>query len=327
MSITPKVLICSASPDRLNHNAALLSYVGRGFSEVLSPEQVMTRSYDYAVEAVKRFQPDLVVVFGSCMPACCDYTGIKNYCVKSGAKLAFWLHDDPYEFDFNEKIYPYADFVFSNDQWAVTHIDHPKAFHLPLAADRQAHFRPIGEKMDRDFFFCGVGFPNRQQLLIDCAPMLSSFKVEVFGDQWPASLSFCRNTRLSNESLPDYYASSLATLNVGRRFNLANSRYQLDARTPGPRTFEAAMAGGVQCVYLEGLELADYFDFDTEILVFDSPSELLSLIDMLKSDPKRRRQIAVLTQARALKDHTYANRADKLLTICGFSPVKRPSAV
>ncbi|HXL72168.1 MAG TPA: glycosyltransferase [bacterium] len=322
----PKVLICSASPDRLNHNAALLSYVGRGFSEALSPEQVMTSSYDYAVEAVQRFQPDLVVVFGSCMPACCDYTGLKNHCVKSGARLAFWLHDDPYEFDCNEKIYPYADFVFSNDQWAVTHIDHPKAFHLPLAADRQAHFRPIGEKMDRDIFFCGVGFPNRQQLLIDCAPMFSSFKVEVFGDKWPAFLSFCRNKRLSNESLPDYYASSLATLNVGRRFNLANSRYQLDARTPGPRTFEAAMAGAVQCVYLEGLELADYFEFDTEILVFDSPSELLSLIGMLKSDLKRRRQIAELAQARALKDHTYTNRADKLLTICGFSPVKRSSA-
>ena|GEM_PF-459015 len=325
MSVTPKVLICSASPDRLNHNAALLSYVGRGFSEILSQEQVMTSSYDYAAEAVKRFQPDLVVVFGSCMPACCDYTTLKNNCVKSGAKLAFWLHDDPYEFDSNEKIYPYADFVFSNDQWAVTHIDHPKAFHLPLAADRQAHFRPIGEKMDRDFFFCGVGFSNRQQLLADCTELLKPFHVEIFGDQWPSSLSFCKNIRLPNESLPDYYAASLATLNVGRRFNLANSKYQLDARTPGPRTFEAAMAGAVQCVYLEGLELADYFDFGTEILVFDSPSELRELMNNLKRDGSRRRQIAERSQARALRDHTYARRASKLLSICGFADAVQPS--
>jgi spore maturation protein CgeB len=243
MSVAMKVLICSASPDRLNTNAALLHYVGRGFGEILPQECVMTCSYDYAVEAAKGFHPGLVVVFGSCMPACCDYTGLKNYCVENGAKLAFWLHDDPYEFDSNEKIYSYADFIFSNDKWAVTHIDHPRAFHLPLAADPQAHFRPVGGRMDRDLFFCGVGFPNRQQLLTDCAELLSPFSVEVYGDQWLNTLSFCENTRLPNESLPDYYASSLATLNMGRRFNLANSRYQLDAGTPGPRTFEAAMAG------------------------------------------------------------------------------------
>ncbi len=313
-----KVLICSASPDRLNTNAVLLTYVGRGFSEVLPKGNVTTSSYDRAVEAAKEFQPDLIVVFGSCMPACCDYTGLKGYCLRTGAKMAFWLHDDPYEFDFNEKIYPYADFVFSNDKWAVTHIDHPKAFHLPLAADPQAHFRPVKDHLDRDLFFCGVAFPNRQELLTDCATVLAPFHAEVYGDQWPASLSFCRNERLPNDSLPDYYASSLTTLNVGRRFNLANSRYQLDAGTPGPRTFEAAMAGAVQCVYLEGLELTQYFDLGTEILVFDSPAELKSLLEGLKKDPQRRRQIAERSQARAQRDHTYARRAQDLLFACGF---------
>jgi spore maturation protein CgeB len=309
LSANLKVLVCSASPDQVNHNAVLRGYAGRGFSEILPEGHVMTCSFEHAIEATKRFHPELVVVFGSCMPASCDYTGLRTSCSRSGAALVFWLHDDPYEFDFNYKIYQYADFIFSNDKWAVTHINHPNVFHLPLAADPQAHFRHLGSEMDRDVFFCGVGFPNRRQLLIDCAEMLSPFRVEVLGAEWPETLNFCRNTRVPNEALPSYYATSLVTLNIGRRFNLANSKYQLDATSPGPRTFEAAMAGAVQCVYLEGLELADYFIFGEEILVYDSPSELYTLVDELRSDALLRKQIAEKSQARALKDHTYAARA------------------
>jgi spore maturation protein CgeB len=102
------------------------------------------------------------------MPSSCDYTGLRSYCSSSSAALAFWLHDDPYEFDFNYKVYQYADFIFSNDKWAAVHIDRPNVFHLPLAADPKVHFRPINSNMDRDVFFCGVAFPNRQQLLGDC---------------------------------------------------------------------------------------------------------------------------------------------------------------
>ena len=308
------VLICSASPDRVNNNAVLRSYVARGFAEVLSEKQVMSCSLDYAVNAAQHFQPDLIVVFGSCMPASCDYTGLRNYCVRSGAALAFWLHDDPYEFDFNSKIYDYADLIFSNDKWATEHISHPRVFHLPLAADPQAHFRPIVSMMERDVFFCGVGFPNRRQLLADCAKGLAPFRVEVSGADWDEQLSFCQNRRMPNEALPDLHATSLLTLNMGRRFNLANSKYQLDATTPGPRTFEAALSGTVQCAYIEGLELSDYFTFDEEILVFDAPHELIEVIDSLRADPARRREIAERSQARAMHDHTYAARAAVILS-------------
>lgn len=318
MSTKFNVLVCSASPDQVNTNTVLRSYVGRGFSEILPVGNVMTCSFDYAVEAARRFHPELVVVFGSCMPASCDYTDLRTYCSRSSAVLVFWLHDDPYEFDFNYKIYNYADFIFSNDKWAVTHMDHPRVFHLPLAADPQAHYRQLKGEIERDVFFCGVGFPNRRQLLVDCAENISSFRVEVLGAEWPESLKFCNNTRVSNEVLPDYYATSLVTLNLGRDFNLANRKYQLDATTPGPRTFEAAMSGAVQCAFLDGFELSDYFIFGEEILIFDSPSELRVLIDELIADPMGRNQIAEKSQARALKDHTYAKRALQLLSYCGF---------
>lgn len=320
------VLICSGTPDRLNTNAVLRDYVGRGFAEVIPHGRVMTSSFDYAVGAAARMEPDLIVVFGSCMLPGCDFSGLKTYCLRSGAVLVFWLHDDPYEFDFNDKIYPYADFIFSNDRWAAAHIDHPRVFHLPLAGDRSAHFRPVADQMDRDVFFCGVGFANRVQLLTDCAKALAPFGVEIFGAEWPNHLPFCANKRLPNTALPDHYAASLVTLNIGRRHNLANSKYHLDATTPGPRTFEAAMAGAVQCVYVEGMELADYFDFGEEILVFDSAAELRRILEELRAAPPRRRSIAEKAQARALRDHTYARRAATLLQTCGFSAIEAMEA-
>ncbi len=308
-----KVLIASGSPDRVNHNAVLREYVGLGFAQVLGAENVMSCSLDHACSAATRFQPDLVLIFGSCMPDSSDYTALRTSCVRSGATLAFWLHDDPYEFDFNYKIYNLADIIFSNDRWAMEHINHPDVHHMPLGADTAAHYRDIGSVFERDLFFCGAGFSNRVALFADCTTLFNGLRVEVLGADWPANLSFCKNRRVPNAALPDYYASSLATLNIGRRFNLANSKYQLDASTPGPRTFEAALSGAVQCMYFEGAEILEYFESDKEILLFDSPKELVSMLRHLEAEPEKRRSIAMAAQRRAMDEHTYAARARSIL--------------
>jgi spore maturation protein CgeB len=314
METINRVLVCSASPDLINNNAQLRNYVAEGFRDVMGDAAVRVSSLEAAEYIAEEFAPQLVVVFGSCMPAVSVYHGLKNYSLRSGACLAFWLHDDPYEFDFNYKILPIADIIFSNDRWAVTHYQHPRVHHVPLGASRADHYRAARAQKDREVFFCGVGFPNRVQLLRDCASALAGVNVDVRGAEWPGELSFARNERIDNRLLPDYYASSMITLNMGRRFDLANARFNLDAPTPGPRTFEAAMAGTVQCMFVEGLEIYDYFDPDAdEILLFDSPAELRRHIEMLRDDPAKAASIASAGQARALADHTYARRAERIL--------------
>jgi len=311
-----RVLICGASPDAVNNNSVLRGYVGRGFESVGAAIAVRTCSLEIAEHTARDFRPDLVVVFGSCMPAGSYYLGLKMAALDLGACMAFWLHDDPYEFDVAAKIIPLADVIFSNDRWTVTHYEHPRVYHLPLAADRDAHFRaPVAAKA-RDIFFCGVGFPNRVTLLRDCGPVLSGLNVVVSGAEWPPDIAFARNERIPNVELPDWCASSLVTLNLGRRFNLANSRFNLDASTPGPRTFETAAAGTIQCMFVEGLEIEDYYDVEAgEILLFDSPIELRRHVDMLRDDPQHAMSIALAAQDRTLRDHTYENRATRILDV------------
>ena len=316
MSDQLRVLICSASPDSVNHNSVLRGYVATGFRALLGAAQVRVSSLESAAQTVRTFVPQIVVVFGSCMPQVVNYLELKNATLDRGAQLAFWLHDDPYEFDYSYKVEPFADAIFSNDRWATTHYRHPNVHHLPLAADPTAHFRPLRNDKERDVFFCGVGFPNRVALLRDCANALQGLTVSVFGSDWPADLRFAQNRRIINAELPDLHAASLVTLNIGRRFNLANDRFNLDASTPGPRTFEAAASGTVQCLFVEGLEIDDYYDERAdEILLFDTPTQLRRHIEMLRDEPLRAQRIAAAAQRRTLTEHTYERRAARILDV------------
>lgn len=314
---TSNILVCGASPDRLNSNVLLRRYVTRGFREVTTG-LVHETPLELSELACRQADYDLVLVFGSCMPDLCDYLALRRWCDDHVTPLVFWLHDDPYEFDCNYKLFGIADWIFSNDKWATQHYNHPQVHHLPLAACAEAHYRPWSPDKEWDLFFCGVAFDNRIQLFRDCADWLSRYRVKVFGAGWPADLAFAVNTALPNAVLPDYYARSRITINIGRHRSLANQRYQLDPSTPGPRTFEAAMAGTVQCFFVEDLEICDYFDLGTEIELFDSPADLAEIVCRLVEDANGAEQIARAAQAKALARHTYAHRAAELLTCCGL---------
>lgn len=310
------VLVTGASPDNENRNTILRDYVAEGFREVLGADAVTHVPLEVALPTAQRHRPDLVVCFGSCMPDDADYLALRQHCDATGAILAFWLHDDPYEIDFNYRIHGIADIVFSNDRWSAEHYAHPHAFHLPLAASRAAHWKPISPSKDIGIFFCGVAFANRIRLVKDLRHVLQKYDTRILGDQWPEQdLPFARNRRLSNDELSRNYARAMVTLNMGRDYHYANERYRLDPSTPGPRTFEAAMAGTTQMYFVESLEIEDYYEPGKEIVLYDSVAEFERKLEALMADPGACTAIAAAAQARTLADHTYANRARGILDV------------
>lgn len=312
------ILICGASPDRLNSNVLLRRHVANGFREVTTGV-VQETPLELAGMGCQGLRYGLVVIFGSCMPDLCDYLPLRRWCDQRGIPLVFWLHDDPYEFDCHYKLLGIADRIFSNDKWATLHYDHPHVHHLPLAACPTFHFRPWRAEKERDLFFCGVAFDNRIRLFYDCADWLSRYRVDVYGAGWPSDLKVGSNRKIPNENLSDYYAGSRLTINCGRHLSLANHRYCLAPSTPGPRTFEAAMAGTVQCFFVESLEICEYFEFGAEIEPFDHPAQLAAIIRRVTEDPQGAEQTARAAQAKVLAHHTYAHRAAELLRVCGLS--------
>ena len=320
MNQVPKVLICTSFPDRINTNPGIRHSLALGFAEVLGAEAVQESGFMAVLAAAQAFRPDLLVAVGSCMPKECDYLAWRRYCDRTGCRFLFWLTDDPYEFDFDWKVTGLADLLFSSDANSVLLHERPDIVHLPLAASPHLHWREVSRDLDADLFFCGVAFANRQRLLRACEPHLAGYRVEVSGAWWPKDMPLARNQRLSVERICDRYNHARLTLNLGRSLDLANNHFALAPTTPGPRTFEAALAGAVQAFHADGLEIVDYLEPGREILLFDTPLELAMLIEELRDDPERRHAIACASQQRCLAEHTYARRARAMLDACRLSP-------
>ncbi len=311
-----KVLVVGASPDSVNQNTIMRSFVVEGFVDLFGNDYVEESPLEYSYVLAKKFEPNLIVAFGSCMPDECDYSLLRKACDELKIPLIFWLHDDPYEIDFNYRAISVADYIFSNDKWATEFYNHPNSYHLPMAASKSAHFRPQTCNTLQDFFFCGVAFPNRQQLIGDIAPLLRKYKTTILGADWPIDeCEFTENRRVGNSELSDYYQNSKFVINIGRDFNLANDRYQLVPSTPGPRTFEAAMAGAVQLYFVESMEIVEYFEDGSEILLFDDLKGLTDIVERLAENPEARNSIGKNAQRRALKEHTYYERIKSMLEV------------
>lgn len=314
-----EMVITGGTPDHLNWNTVLRSYAAEGFEEVLGSKAVANVPLEMADERVLREHPRLVLVFGSCFVDSCNYSRLRDACDRIGCPLAFWLHDDPYEFDAAARVVRLADHIFSNDRWAAEHYHRDRVWHLPLAASPTAHRRSHNDEMTRDVFFCGIAYKSRRRIIQDLAHVLRSVRTEIFGDGWDSkALPFCINRRVDNAGLADRYAASRVVLNLGRDFHLSNQKYQLDPSTPGPRTFEAAMAGSCQMMFADSLEILDYFKLDEEIVLFDNPKEFEELLTDLLEHPNKRAAIGMAAQARCLKDHTYACRARAMLRCIGL---------
>lgn len=153
---TMRLLIVGASPDRINTNTTLRKYVAEGFFSILGEDNVCNCQLESASEAILRTQPNLVLCFGSCMPDLSGYLELRKSCDQNNIPLAFWLHDDPYEFDYSFKVESIADWIFSNDKWASLHYNHPNTHHLPLAGSPRHHFKPWSNKRKMMFSFAAL---------------------------------------------------------------------------------------------------------------------------------------------------------------------------
>ncbi len=312
-----RVLVTSTVPDRLNSNVAIRSYAATGFAELLGEDAVLCSAYEIAPDVIRREAPDLVFAIGGCGVDGASLNEMRRAADASGARFALWMHDDPYEFDYADRATAVADIIFTCDAWARLHYRFDHVHHLPMAGCPETHFREIKDSDPATvlMFFCGVGYPNRVDFLRQCKPVLESYPVEVYGAHWPSDLTMAVNKRLTAEEMADKARQSLLTLNIGRTLNIANKRYNLPPSTPGPRTFEVALSGSAQIYFVDGLEIAEYFDVSSEIVLFDSVADLRRILERAREEPEVYLNVARAAQQRALRDHTYQRRAETVIAL------------
>ena len=273
---------------------------------------------------------DLLIYVGSVISDAVPHHLISMSARKVGLHSVCWATDDPYEFDFRYRAALYDTYISNDSNASDSYLERGNVYSLPLAAPLtdKREIVPLAKRA-KGMFFCGYPYANRK-LLIDNIlehPDISRSDIIVSGQDWGDRRLNVMKAPKSHDKLIDTYAGSEFVLNIGRTFNLANEQYNLVAQTPGPRTFECALAGTPQLYFGNVTEIENFFQPDEEILVCETVGEIASKIKELRTDQDRWYAIAKNAQIRTSRDHLYDNRVSDLIQIVSqcstFNPLKK----
>jgi glycosyltransferase involved in cell wall biosynthesis/spore maturation protein CgeB len=231
-----------------------------------------------------------------------------------------WVTEDPYEVPVNLANAELFDLVFSNDSASVARYG-AKGRHLPLAACPAMHLLDVRADADcrYDLFFAGTAWPNRVALLKRLLGELSGLRVKLAlpGNEHlpqpdlPLPLS-SYSWRTPNSQFARLANASRVVLTLHREFT-GSAEGSPMAATPGPRLFEVALAGGFQLVDLSLPETGRYLEPDRELAGFVGERDAVEKLRHYLALPDERIAMARAAQQRVRSEHTYRERAGRLL--------------
>ncbi len=309
-----KVLICGSSRLESQANAQVRHSVMNGWCELVGDENVSAANISGAAAVITEMRPDIVVGLGSYLPESTYFGEVARQAKRAGAAMVYWATEDPYEQDASYRIESDFDIVFCCDRWGVNFYTHKHAYHLPLAADARLHYVPVqpGSPRPIDVLFCGVAFSSRKEIVEAIRPSLTGLNISFIGPGWGQFGAGFTDRRIEKDQLIQAYGRSKIVLNLGRSLHFENRRHQIAPSSPGPRTFEVALAGTMQLFHEDTYEIRRYFT-RSELPSFSNPVEFDELLQHYLSSPGQRDQVAIAAQRRALAEHTYAHRAQTVV--------------
>lgn len=284
-----------------------LRSLGKSIDVVLMPPS-------YLLERGALDGADMLLFMGSTSDERCSIEFLPRLARQKGIVSVFWSTEDPYERDFNWRADDFDHFI-SNDAHSVKmDLGRENIHHLPLAGCFQQDYRPLVtmEKRGRNIFFCGAPYQNRQIFVNDLrnAENRNGSKVELHlnGKNWKESGEHASELQMTHSLLIDICSASLFTLYLHRTLDLANEKLKLVSTTPGPRLFEAALAGTVQLCEFTSYEFDQYFDPKSEIQICYSGAEAYQKALGFLERPDEWLSIAASSQYRAVSEHCYEHR-------------------
>ena len=136
------------------------------------------------------------------------------------------------------------------------------------------------------------------------ATHLSVAGLSVHGDpQWKRIHGKCSGDVGYFDALPAFYRSTAININ-STSIQMATSVNQ--------RVFDCPAAGGF-LITDDQKDLSEFFDGDSEIVVYRNLDEVAELVGRFGKDPQARKRIVLNAQRRVLAEHTHAHRLRGLL--------------
>lgn len=196
---------------------------------------------------------------------------------------------------------------------------------LLLAADKTIIYPERDEAFCADISFLGTNLPERRAFFRNVVTNLRKhYDVRVYGQDWTTidrylgylqkigqlyNIPFVKSIRKPKFPLDaerKIYNSSVISINV-------HEEYQRKYGDLNERTFKIPLAGGFEIVDSVST-ISKYFKEDLEIIIAHSESEWYEKIDFFLRHPDKRLSIIKAGRKIVLKEHTYHNRLDTMLS-------------
>lgn len=175
------------------------------------------------------------------------------------------------------------------------------ALFWPEAAHPEIH-KPYDVSFEFDISFVGGKYGGRPRFISKLQKM--GIKVVCFGNGW-------ENGPLSDEEVVKLFSRS--RINLG----FAGVGYSKKLMCLKGRDFEVPMSGGLYLTQ-DNPELSLVYDIGKEILTYKDEKDCVAKIKWLLSNPAEADKIRTAGRIRALKDHTWEKRFEKIFRLAGI---------
>lgn len=172
--------------------------------------------------------------------------------------------------------------------------------YLPEGANPEIH-RPYDEEKLYDVSFVGQCYGNRPGIIARLRE--AGVRVEAFGPGWPGG-------SLSMEEMVRTWSRSRINLGFGGVLGHKET-YCLKGRD-----FEVPMSGGLYLTEHHE-ELIPFYEIGREIVTYSGFDDLLEKIRWLIREPDQAETIRIAGRARALREHTWEMRFDRVFRMLG----------
>jgi len=240
----------------------------------------------------------------------------------SGIVSIYWFVEDFRRFGYWRDIAHYFDYFYMIQR------GHQKLDILPLAADPLTHKRIELANHEKTFYgsdisFMGAAYPNR----INFFKHFDKTDLKLWGTGWYESELSNFNIPLKSQRITPQqsnmiYQSSKININLHSSNSLENDKI---GDFVNPRTFEIAACGGFQMVD-DRPAVREFFESDKEIVYFTSVEDALEKSKYYLANENLRHKIAIASQERTLKFHTYALRLSSIFDKI-FQPKQNSSSM
>jgi len=220
------------------------------------------------------------------------------------ARWVNWFPDDPHEAALSDRLAPVYDAFFTHDSASLARYRSGgvEAHYLAFGCD-PGFLRPLagGPAWHGPLVFVGSRDPLRERVLQDVADL----GLVVWGPRWP-------NGPVYGTNFVRALAGGTVGLNVHQQFGGDDpARYGSGANM---RVFELAAVGTPQLVDAKA-DIPRHFAPDQEIVLYRSVAELRARASELLANEPQRRSLSTAARTRALREHTWTQRLEELLTI------------